>query len=51
MVDSELGVELLGDLVLAPLGMVARNASDEGDVPAGDPGAADPAVTVGARPA
>jgi hypothetical protein len=30
MVESELGIEFLGDLVLAPFGMVAGNASDEG---------------------
>jgi hypothetical protein len=29
MVDPELGIELLGDLVLAPLGMVTGDAPDE----------------------
>jgi hypothetical protein len=38
MVDSEPGVELLGDPVLAPFGMLTRNASDKGGVLSGDPG-------------
>jgi hypothetical protein len=36
MQNAKLGSEFLGDLVLAPLGMVTRNALDEGDVLAGD---------------
>ena len=38
MVDAELGGELLGDLVLALLGMVRRDASKEGDVDSGNAG-------------
>ena len=41
VLDSELGSEFLGDPILAPLRVVARDALDEGDVFAGDAGAAD----------
>ena len=41
MPDAERGGEFLGDPILAPLGMVARDAPDEGDVLAGDAGSAD----------
>ena len=41
MLDSKLGGKLLSNLVLAPLGMVARDTLDEGDVLAGDVRSAD----------
>ena len=39
--ESELGIELLADLVLAPLGMVAGDALDEGNVFSGNLGTTD----------
>ena len=49
VVESELGIELLGDLVFAPLWMVAGDAPDEGDVLPGDSGTTD--LTGGRTPA
>ena len=40
MLHTELGGKLLSDLVLAPLGMVGRDALDESDMLAGYPGSA-----------
>ena len=48
VLNPELGGKLLGDLVLAPFGMVTRDASDEVDALAGDARSADLAR---ARPA
>ena len=42
--DAELRREFLGDLVLAPLGVVGRDAADEGDVAAGNPRSAGPGL-------
>ena len=44
--DAELCGEFLGDLVLAPLGVVGRDAADEGDVAAGNPRSAGPGLPV-----
>jgi hypothetical protein len=48
VVDAEFGKELLSDLVLAPLEVIARDPLDESDMLPGDGGTTDLA---GARPA
>ncbi|MBD3236449.1 MAG: hypothetical protein GF330_07085 [Candidatus Eisenbacteria bacterium] len=50
MADAELGSKFLGDPILTSLGMIARDALDEGDVPAGDARSAAPPASRSASP-